>query len=361
VIIKEVRTHHVTAPLHTPFVTALRRTSSAQTLAVEIISEDGTRGFGEAPQVWQVTGESVMGAQACIDGPLAAVIMGRDARDQVRLLRDVRGAVAGNPGAKSAIDIAVHDLLAKHHGIPLVQFLGGTGGTVTTDVTLSVGSENDLVSGALARVGQGFDVLKIKVGTDPIADVHAVTAVREAVGPSVKIRLDANQGWTERGAVQVIKALEDAQVRIEFVEQPVSAADIDGLARITAQVDTPIMADETMYGITDLVEIIRRHAADMVNIKLAKCGGLAMACVLLDLATAAGLGTIVGSMMESAIGVGAAASLAAAYGTTATSDLDAAWWLERPTEFGLRYEGSRLILPDRPGLGIEGIEALQII
>lgn len=360
-IIAEVQTHQVTAPLHTPFVTALRRTSTVETLVVEIISDEGTRGFGEAPQVWQVTGESVAGARACIEGPLAALITGRDARDHVGLLREVRRAVAGNGGAKAAIDIAVHDLLARQLGVPLVQFLGGTETVVTTDVTLSAGPVDDLVNGALARVAEGFSVLKIKVGTDPIADVHAVAAVREAVGPSVKIRLDANQGWTERRAIKVIRALEDAQVGVELVEQPILAADIDGLARITAQVDTPIMADETVYGITDLVEVIRRHAADMVNVKLAKCGGLAVAKTLLDLATAAGLGTIVGSMMESPIGVGAAASLAAAYGTTATSDLDAAWWLTRPAKGGLRYDGSRVLLSDRPGLGIESIEDLQMI
>lgn len=359
--ITEVRTHHVTAALHTPFVTALRRTSTAETLAVEIVSEDGSHGFGEAPQVWQVTGESVAGARACIEGPLAALITGRDASDHVGLLREVRGAVAGNHGAKAAIDIAVHDLVARQLGVPLVQLLGGTETSVTTDVTLPVGSVDELVNGASARVADGFNVLKIKVGTDPSADVHAVAAVRDAVGPSVKIRLDANQGWTERRAVQVIRALEDAQVGVELVEQPISAADIDGLARITAQVDTPIMADESVFGITDLIEVIRRHAADMVNVKLAKCGGLAVARTLLDLATAAGLGTIVGSMMESVIGVGAAASLAAAYGTTATSDLDAAWWHARPANGGLRYEGSRLILPGRPGLGIAGIEDLQMI
>lgn len=360
-VITDVRTHHLTSPLHTPFVTALRRISTVETLAVEIIAEDGSRGFGEVPQVWQVTGESVAGAKACIEGPLAALITRRDASNYVGLLREVRGAVAGNGGAKAAIDIAVHDLVARQLGVSLVRLLGGTSTTVATDVTLSVGPVDDLVNGALARVVEGFNVLKIKVGTDPSADVCAVTAVREAVGPLVRIRLDANQGWTERRAIQAIRALEDAQVDIELVEQPIAAGDLDGLARVTAQVDTPIMADEAIYGVTELIEVIRRHAADMVNVKLAKCGGLAVAKTLLDLATAAGLGTIVGSMMESAIGVGAAASLAAAYGTSATSDLDAAWWLARPVNGGIRYEGSSLILPDRPGLGISGIEDFRTI
>ena len=353
-----VRTYALTLPLHTTFVTALRRTSAIETLVVEIVAEDGTSGFGEAPQVWQVTGDSVAGARACVEGPMTAQVIGRDVHDTVRLLRDVRAAVAGNTSAKAAVDIAVHDLLARLQEVPLVRLLGGTSMTVGTDVTLPVGSTDALVSAAVARVADGFAVLKVKVGTDPRADVQAVTAIRDAVGPLTKIRLDANQGWTERQAIRAVRMLEDAQADIELVEQPVAAHDIDGLARVTAHVDTPIMADEAVYGITDLIEVIRRHAADMVNVKLAKCGGLAVGRTLLELAASAGLETIVGSMMESPIGVGAAASLAAAYGTPATSDLDAAWWLKHRHPGGITYEKSEVTLPDRPGLGINDVNDL---
>jgi L-alanine-DL-glutamate epimerase-like enolase superfamily enzyme len=127
---------------------------------------------------------------------------------------------------------------------------------------------------------------------------------------------------------------------------------------VSERVDTPIMADEAVFGIRDLVEVIRRRAADMVNVKLAKCGGLEPARTLLGLAEAHGIGTIVGSMMESPIGVGAAASLAAAYGTTAVSDLDAAWWIESAAvEGGIRYDGATVRLPDAAGLGISGLVA----
>jgi L-Ala-D/L-Glu epimerase len=354
-----VQTHVLTLPLHTTFVTALRQTSATRTLVVQVTAEDGTTGFGEAPEVWQVTGDSVAGSQACVEGPLAARVLGRDLRDTVRLLRDVRGAVAGNTSAKAAVDMAVHDLLARQHGMPLVRWLGGTSMTVETDVTLPVGPTDTLVSVAAARVAEGFTVLKVKVGTDPQADTRTVTAIRDAVGPATRIRLDANQGWTERQAIRAIRMLEDADAGIELVEQPVAAHDIDGLARVTAHVDTPVMADETVYGITDLLEVIGRHAADMVNVKLAKCGGLAVGKTLLELAAAAGVETIIGSMMESPIGVGAAASLAAAYGTSAVSDLDAAWWLERPGAGGITYERHDVILANRPGLGIDSIDDLH--
>ncbi len=252
--------------------------------------------------------------------------------------------------------MALHDLAARRLGVSLPVLLGSTRHRVDTDVTLSAGSADELAEVAATRVKDGFGVLKLKVGTDAAADVDRVRAARDAVGPDVALRLDANQGWTAREAVTVISALEDAGVRVELVEQPVRAEDLDGLAWVTARVATPVMADESVYGVRDLVEVIRRRAADMVNVKLAKCGGIGPARTLLELARAHGMGTIVGSMMETHVGVGAAASLVAAYGTTATSDLDAAWWAaSSPVRGGLRYEGATLVLPGSPGLGVEGL------
>ncbi|MDI5943238.1 enolase C-terminal domain-like protein, partial [Micromonospora sp. DH15] len=186
-------------------------------------------------------------------------------------------------------------------------------------------------------------------------------AVRAAVGPDVRIRLDANQGWTPREAVRVIRGIEDAGLGVELVEQPVSHWDLDGLAWVSDRVGLPVLADESVFGVRDLVEVIRRRAADMVNVKLAKCGGLHAARTLLDLAAEHGVGTVVGSMMESQVGLGAAASLVAAHGTSAVSDLDAAWWLAwSPVRGGIRYDGATVVLPDAPGLGIDSVSEAKI-
>jgi L-Ala-D/L-Glu epimerase len=355
--ISEVRTHRLTAPMHTPFVTALRTATTVDTLVVEVVDEDGRSGFGEAPEVWRVTGASVAGAEACVRGHLGPVLLGRDPDDVVARCREVRRAVAGNEAAKAAVDVALHDLAARRLGVPLVRLLGGSALSVPTDVTLSAGEADSLAATARDRVGEGFAVLKLKVGLDAAGDVERVRAVRDAVGSGPRIRLDANQGWTPREAVRVIRGIEDAGLDVELVEQPVPGWDTEGLAWVSDRVDVPVLADEAVYGVRDLVEVIRRRAADMVNVKLAKSGGLAMARVLLDLAEEHGLGTLVGSMMESRVGVTAAASLAAAYGTTAVSDLDAAWWLaSSPVQGGLRYAGATVLLPDAPGLGIAGLE-----
>ncbi|HET7388298.1 MAG TPA: dipeptide epimerase [Nocardioidaceae bacterium] len=346
----------VSAALHSPFVTALRRTETTDTVVVQVHDDDGHVGFGEAPQVWQVTGESLAGARACVEGPLSAVLVGADPDDLVANCRRIAATVAGNQGAKGALDVGLHDLAARRREVSLPVFLGGTTLRVPTDVTLSAGDREELARAARERVADGFTVLKTKVGTDPVADVERVRAIRADVGPQVRLRLDANQGWTPRDAVRVITALESAGADVELVEQPVAAADLDGLAWVTERVGTPVMADEAVYGVRDLVEVIRRRAADLVNVKLAKSGGLSVARTLLELAHSHQVGTMVGSMMETHVGVGAAASLAAAYPTSTACDLDAAWWLSAsPVVGGLTYDGPWVVLPDAPGLGITGL------
>jgi len=356
----KLRTHLVSAPLHTPFVTALRTATHAESLLVELQDEDGHGGWGEAPQVWRVTGESLAGAQACVEGPITAALGGLGPDELTEALRRVQGSVSGNHGAKAAVDVALHDLAARRRGQTLHGFLGSTISTVRTDVTLSAGDPGALAQQAKERVAEGFDVLKVKVGTGTaVTDVARVRFIRQEIGPEPRIRLDANQGWTPRDAVRAIHALEDTGCDIELVEQPVHAADLEGLAWISDRVETPILADESVYGVRDLVAVIRHRAADLVNVKLAKCGGLAPARTLLELAREHGLGTVVGSMMESHVGVGAAAALVAAYPTTAVSDLDAAWWLqEAPVTGGISYAGPEILLPSGPGSGVTGVTGL---
>jgi o-succinylbenzoate synthase len=358
--ITEIRCHRLTAPLHTPFVTALRRTEHLETTVVEVVDDDGVSGYGEAPQVWRVTGESLAGAEACLSGPLADVVRGRSVDDLRDLSAELLDAVVGNFGAKAAMDVALHDLAARRAGVSLTAFLGGSTGAqrVPTDVTVSAGEPDELAATATKRTAEGFTVLKLKVGTDPdnpATDVARVRAVREAA-PEARIRVDANQGWTPDQAIAVIRAMEDAGLDVEFVEQPVERHDVRGLATVTAAVDTPVMADESVFGLRDLAAVIDQRAADLVNVKLAKCGGLGVARELLERTRDAGMGTIVGSMMEGPIGVGAAAALVAAVGTSHVSDLDAAWWASAsPVVGGATYDAGVIVLPGTPGLGIDGL------
>lgn len=359
--VAEVRTRRLSVPLHTPFVTALRRTTTVETVLVEVVDSDGASGWGEAPQVWRVTGDSLAGSQACLDGPLRDALVGRPAHlDESTAL--VQDAVVANRSAKMAADVALHDLAARRAGLTLAQHLASRAGVtrlppdrVRTDVTLAAGTPAELATAAVARVADGFGTLKLKVGTDAATDVARVLAVRAAVGRDVALRLDANQGWDAFEAVRVIRALESAGADVEVVEQPVPARDLLGLAHVTAHVETAVMADESLFTLEDLVEIIRLDAADLVNVKLAKCGGLTPALELLRVAHLHGFGTVVGSMMETHLGVGAAAALAAAVGTTSLPDLDAGWWsVASPFAGGPSYDGDGLVPSAQPGLGIRG-------
>ncbi len=370
--IRAVRSSVLSIPLHTPFVTALRRTSTIDTLIVCLDLADGTTGLGEAPQVWAVTGDSVASATACVEQVLAPVLVGADSDDWDALAAGVARACARNFGAKAAVETALLDAVARAAGMPLAHLFadvagvprrvsrgvglgGGAAGVfeVATDVTISAGSPEALGSAAQARVAEGFTRLKLKVGTDAATDVARVRAVREAAGPDIGVRLDANQGWSREDAVAVIRALAEADLGVEIVEQPVAGEDVEGLAWVRERVDLPIMADETVYGATDLERVIRLEAADAVNVKLAKCGGPLTGLRLLARAREAGLGTMVGSMMESHVGVATAASMVAAVGTSAVSDLDAAWWATHsPYAGGPTYGPGVIQLPDAPGLGM---------
>lgn len=354
--IVEVRTHRVSAPMREPFVTALRRTSTVDSVLVELVDADGVTGWGEGVQTWRITGDSLASVEAAVQGPLRDVVVGRDPGDLHALCNDIAAAIVGNTAAKAAVDVAVHDLAARRLGVPLARLLGTSVSRVDTDVTLSVGTVDSMSAAAAARVGDGFAVLKVKLGDGAGDDVARMRAIRSAAGPSVVLRVDANQGWTPRQAVQVVRALEDAGVGIELVEQPVPHEDLAGLAYVTEHVDTPVLADEAVWSARDALEIVRRRAADLLNIKLAKCGGLGPARRLLAVAEASGTGVLVGQMMETPVGTGAAAAFAAMAGSAYVPDLDAAWWLSAsPVRGGLVYDGARIVLPDAPGLGIDGL------
>lgn len=361
----ELRVHRVPTPLLRPFITAVRRADAIDVVLVEAIDSDGRSGWGEAPTSWRVTGESPESVRAAVLGPLSAALHGTptDAADAVSTR--TAAALIQNAAARSAVECALTDLRAQAAGVSFAHALGGdapapSGGAplaVRTDMTLSAGPTAELVARARGHVAAGFTCLKLKAaaGTDTVA---ALVVLRAELGPEPILRVDANQAWTPDEAIRIIRGSEDAGVGLELVEQPVPAGDLDGLARVTAGVATPILADESVWTARDLERVIRRRAAGLVNVKLAKTGGPTEALRLAAAARAAGVQLLVGCMMESAVGVAAAASLAAVLRPEAVHDLDAGLWLRAsPVRGGLRYAGELAQLADAPGLGIEGLAA----
>ncbi|GAA1235228.1 hypothetical protein GCM10009676_18890 [Prauserella halophila] len=219
------------------------------------------------------------------------------------------------------------------------------------DPAVAENAANKVHADKSREAGDGFDVLKIKLGDDRHADLERLRAVRDAA-PDVRFRLDANQGWDVKSAIRVIRAIEDAGIPLELVEQPVGKHDLAGMAAVTAAVDVPVMADESVSSPRSALEIVQRRAADLLNIKLAKCGGIGEALAIADIARAAGVDCMVGAMMEPRISIAAAAHVAAAHPAVTLVDLDSAEWIDDPDlDGGYTLHGGEMHLHPGPGIG----------
>jgi L-alanine-DL-glutamate epimerase-like enolase superfamily enzyme len=360
--IQSVIVHRRSVPLVRPFVTAVRVAHAVDAMLVEARDSDGRSGWGEAPISWRVTGESAASVTAAVEGPLGAAVAGLPADEPAEAGAALERAVVRNSSARMAVECAVYDLAAQAAGVPLFRYLGGREQALRTDMTLSAAATaaeaRELVRTAVAQVAAGFRTLKVKAGAGG-DDGATLAAVRDAVGPDVTLRVDANQGWTPGQAVTVISAWEDAGVAVELVEQPVHQDDLAGLAFVTARVATPVLADESVWTRRDLRQVVTERAADMVNIKLAKTGGLREALALARLAEECGIGVLVGCMSETHVGIAAAAAFASALatgGATAAQDLDAGLWLTAsPVDGGVAYDAESIALSEVPGTGIRGL------
>jgi len=223
-------------------------------------------------------------------------------------------------------------------------------------LTISVNDIDEMISDSIKAVRQGFKILKIKVGKDSRKDIERITAIRQAVGSGIRLRIDANQGWSPKEAIRMIRTLEDAGVDMELVEQPVSAYDFEGMKLVTAQVNTPILADESVFSTDDAIRLVQERAADMINIKLMKTGGIHEALKICAIAESFHVECMIGCMLESKIAVSAAAHLAAGKSIITRADLDGPLLCrEDPYDGGPVYAGSRIIMNKANGIGITGV------
>lgn len=350
--ITDIKLHRLSVPLSKPFRISLGVITHALSCVVEVETDEGLVGYGEGAAAPLITGENLDGIIATITA-LREKLIGLDPRDIEKIYTVMNRAVAYSGCAKTAIDLACHDILGKSAGLPLYRLLGGLSNEIETDMTVGIDEPEVMAKEAAADVAKGFNVIKTKVGTDFASDLARVRAIREAVGDDVKIRLDANQGWNAKEAVELIRRLDEYD--IELVEQPVPRWDFEGLKYVTAHSNVPIMADESCWNAKDAMQLVRERAVDYINIKLMKCGGLYEAQKICAISEAAGVEVMLGCMTEeSGIAITAAASLGAALKNITRADLDAEFSLkELPMEGGFRIENTRhLILSDAPGLGI---------
>lgn len=351
--VRAVRHHRHRAPLLRPFVTAARRTECVEYVVAEVELNDGTIGQGSAAETVAVTGEDAASIAAALGGPLRAAVEGR--RGTLReLTRAVAGAAPGASSARAALDVALHDAWARRLDRPLVELLGGrTGGQLPNDMTISLEDPDSMAQHAREAVAGGHEVLKIKLGGEIEEDRRRLRAVVEAA-PHARLRLDANQGWSAPEAIRILDSFTAEGLPVDLVEQPVPAADIAGMARVREATDIPVMADESVWTAADARRIVAAGAADMLNIKLAKTGGIGEALAIADVALEAGLSCMVGAMMEPRISITAAAHVAFAHPAITTIDLDPPAWFSSALPFGgYAQPGGRLRLLGGPGLGLD--------
>ncbi len=345
-------------PLAKPFKTALRTVENVEDIVVRITADSGEVGYGEAPPTAVITGDTKGSIRCAIEDFIRPALLGMEIEDLDGIMHRLHTCIVKNTSAKAAVDMAVYDLYAQRFGAPLFRLLGGFRDTVETDITISVNPVPQMIEDSLEAVRQGYRILKIKVGKEGLADVARIAGIREAVGGGIRLRVDANQGWTAKQAVRIITAMEDKGLQIDLVEQPVPAHDLEGMRMITGTVATPILADESVFSPEDAAEIIRTHAADLINIKLMKTGGIWQALKICALAEMYGVECMIGCMLESKLAVSAAAHLAAAKRIITRADLDGPSLCRiDPYTGGPVYENGIIRMTDAPGIGIAGVPA----
>ncbi|MEN8699129.1 mandelate racemase/muconate lactonizing enzyme family protein [Bacillus infantis] len=355
--IERIETFRVAIPLIKPFKTALRTVTTAESVVIKIVCDNGIEGWGEAPPTVVITGDSLMSIESAIHHVFKPYLVGKSLLNYETIFQAIKTLMVGNSSAKAAVDMALYDCLSKHCRLPLYQFLGGAKSEIETDYTVSVNNPEEMGDDAASYIDQGFNVLKVKVGKDDImTDISRIKEIRRRVGNKVKIRLDANQGWQAKDAVRAIRKMEDSLLDIELVEQPVPADDIEGLKQVTDSVETLIMADESVFTPKQALQVLCTRSADLINIKLMKAGGIFQAQAINQLAETCGVECMVGSMIETKIGISAAAHFAASKKNITRFDFDAPLMLAKDmVEGGISYSGRKITFPDAAGLGIRQV------
>ncbi|APA82766.1 dipeptide epimerase [Francisella tularensis] len=324
----DIKTSIVTIPLKRTFVTAVRSTNHIDAVVVELSLDNGNKGYGVAPATTAITGDTLQGMQYIISEIFAPVILGSNLSDYKQTLELAFKKVMFNSAAKMALDLAFHDLLAKQKNISVAKLLGAKNNIIETDVSISCGSVAETIQNIQNGVEVNFTTIKVKTGADFDRDIQLLKSLDNEFSKNIKFRFDANQGWNISQTKQFIEELNKYSLNVEIIEQPVKYYDISAMREICQFSNIPVVADESVFDAKDAERVIDEQACNMINIKLAKSGGILEAQKIKKLADSAGIPCMVGCMMESPAGILATASFALAEGIT-VADLDPLDWVAK--------------------------------
>ncbi|HWW41416.1 dipeptide epimerase, partial [Pedobacter sp.] len=302
-----------------PFVIATGTMHFAQNVLIRVHTDEGIYGVGECSAFPMIVGET---QETCIAmaKDFAQIWLDKDPLDIPERMNDLLGYAAHNSTIKSAFDMALFDISAKNARQPLYKFLGGHKRPIETDMTIGIGSPEEMVQSALKYQLQGCNILKIKLGKKVHDDIQRVARIREAVGHSMILRLDANQGWSFDDALLALGEM--AQYNIEFCEQPMRTWFDDKFPELKLNSPIKLMADESCYNHHDARKLINSQSCDYLNIKFSKSGGILEAQKIHETALQKGMKCMIGSMLESRIALSANLHFALASPNVVFFDLD---------------------------------------
>ncbi|TDQ07055.1 mandelate racemase/muconate lactonizing enzyme family protein [Pedobacter metabolipauper] len=335
-----------------PFVIATGTMYFAQNVLIRIYTDTGIHGVGECSAFPMIVGET---QETCIAmaKDFAKILIGKDPLDIPERMNDLLGHAAHNSTIKSAFDIALFDIAAKNEKLPLYRYLGGQKRSIETDITIGIDTPDHMAATAIKFKSNGCNLIKIKLGKDAHEDVERVRRIREAVGPEMILRLDANQGWSFDEALFALGAI--APYDIQFCEQPMRTWYDDRLPELCANSPVKIMADESCYNHHDARKLINSNSCEYLNIKFSKSGGILEAQKIHEVALQTGTKCMMGGMLESRIALSASMHFALASPNVTFFDMDSCLLghLIDPVIGGISYNGYIIDISDEPGIGAD--------
>lgn len=335
-----------------PFTIATGTMDHAQNLFIRIHTSEGITGVGECSAFPMIVGET---QATCFEmaKDFARLWKNKAASDIDTRLQELDLFTAGNYTAKSAFDLALYDIAAKKANQPLYQYLGGQRKVIESDLTIGIGTPENMAQTAKKFVAKGVNIIKVKLGKEPADDIERIRQIREAIGYTTQLRIDANQGWSYEDAVTTLTAL--GQYDIQFCEQPMRRWNDELLPALCKLSPIPLMADESVFTHHDAERIIRNKACASINIKFAKSGGIHEALKINEVAEKNKIPCMMGGMLESRVALTAKVHFAMAKNNVKFYDLDTCLigHIEDPVTGGVSYQGMQLQLTDTPGIGAD--------
>jgi L-alanine-DL-glutamate epimerase-like enolase superfamily enzyme len=337
--ISRIEAHPLNVPLSAPFTISASSLDHVANVAVRLELTDGSVGWGETPTLPSITAEDQAVAFNALE-ETAGEFIGRNAREWRLIAHELAEHIPGYPSVRAGLEMALIDALARCWGAPLFAFFGGWQRSIVTDITIPICAADEAERLAVRYRRAGFETLKAKIGRDVSQDIERLRAIQRG-HPNCRLVLDANEAYTPEQTLALLREFRGYGFEPSLLEQPVPREDWEGLGRLAREAGIPVAADESCRSARDALRIARNGLAQVINIKLAKCG-VVEALAIAAIAKAAGLGLMIGGMVETRLAMGFGAHFAAGLGGFNWVDLDTPLLLTRdPVRGGYVASGAR--------------------